>query len=247
MTDLNHKTYYAEQTSDMLYELLLKLKSDTVKDVEKNAVVEDIDFLVEHITQPSISLELFIDLAHYMKNHIICLFNIVETEVPSSILFSKLYSLLRELDSHGVQKEMMEEIFDKYGKMALLSGLNYFLENVSEPEYTYYSYHLQAANFLKLNDYKSQTEYKMQTRTLFTKEDLLSYYSDTGSNKYSKKGRRFYCLVIIKFLLLIYCRTLKFVLHLWSTRMSLMLFFQMGKQCMITTILRPSKINSTTA
>lgn len=28
----------------------------------------------------------------------------------------------------------------------------------------------------------------MQTRTLFTKEDLLSYYSDTGSNKYSKKG-----------------------------------------------------------
>ncbi|CAI4651548.1 BGP_1a_G0042240.mRNA.1.CDS.1 [Saccharomyces cerevisiae] len=188
MTDLNHKTYYAEQTSDMLYELLLKLKSDTVKDVEKNAVVEDIDFLVEHITQPSISLELFIDLAHYMKNHIICLFNIVETEVPSSILFSKLYSLLRELDSHGVQKEMMEEIFDKYGKMALLSGLNYFLENVSEPEYTYYSYHLQAANFLKLNNYKSQTEYKMQTRTLFTKEDLLSYYSDTGSNKYSKKG-----------------------------------------------------------
>lgn len=188
MTDLNHKTYYAEQTSDMLYELLLKLKSDTIKNVEKNAVVEDIDFLVEHITQPSISLELFIDLAHYMKNHIICLFTIVETEVPSNIVFSKLYSLLRELDSHGVQKGMMEGIFDKYGKMALLSGLHYFLENVSEPEYAYYLYHLQAANFLNLNDYKSQTEYKMQTKTLFTKEDLLSYYSDTGSNKYSKKG-----------------------------------------------------------
>ncbi|CAI4035683.1 hypothetical protein SMKI_13G3340 [Saccharomyces mikatae IFO 1815] len=188
MTDLNHKTYYAEQTSDMLYELLLKLKSDTVKDMEKNAVVEDIDSLVERMTQPSISLELFIDLAHYLKNHIICLFTIVETEIPSGFLFSKLYSLLRELDSHAVQKEMMEEVFDKYGKVALLSGLHYFLENVSEPDYIYYLYHLQAANFLKLNDYKSQTEYKMQTKTLFTKEDLLSYYSDTGSNKYSKRG-----------------------------------------------------------
>ncbi|CAI4048690.1 hypothetical protein SKDZ_13G3380 [Saccharomyces kudriavzevii ZP591] len=188
MTDLNHKTYYAEQTSDMLYELLLKLKSDTINEVENNAVVEDVDFLVERISQPSISLELFIDLAHYMKNHIICLFTIVQTEIPTGFVFSKLYSLLRELDSHGVQKEMMKEIFDKYGKMALLSGLHYFLENFSEPEYTYYLYHLQAANFLKLNDYKSQTEYKMQTKTLFTKEDLLSYYSDTGSNKYSKRG-----------------------------------------------------------
>ncbi|CAI4050101.1 hypothetical protein SUVZ_13G3440 [Saccharomyces uvarum] len=188
MTDLNHKTYYTEQTSDMLYELLLKLKSDTTKDLEKNAVVEDVDFLVEHITQPSISLELFIDLAHYMKNHIISLFAIVETEVPTGFVFSKLYSLLRELDSHGVQKEMMKEIFDKYGKVALLSGLHYFLENVFEPEHTYYLYHLQAADFLKLNDYKSQTEYKMQTKTLFTKEDLLSYYSDMGSNKYTNRG-----------------------------------------------------------
>ncbi|CAI1648269.1 plasma membrane localization protein [Saccharomyces pastorianus] len=188
MTDLNHKTYYTEQTSDMLYELLLKLKSDTTKDLERNAVVEDVDYLVEHITQPSISLELFIDLAHYMRNQIISLFAIVETEVPTGFVFSKLYSLLRELDSHGVQKEMMEEIFDKYGKVALLSGLHYFLENVSEPEYTYYSYHLQAAEFLKLNDYKSQTEYKMQTKTLFTKEDLLSYYSDMGSNKYTNRG-----------------------------------------------------------
>ena len=188
MTDLNHKIYYTEQTSDMLYELLLKLKSDTTNDLEKNAVVEDVDFLVEHITQPSISLELFIDLAHYMKNHIISLFAIVETEVPTGFVFSKLYSLLRELDSHGVQKEMMEEIFDKYGKVALLSGLHYFLENVFEPEYTYYLYHLQAADFLKLNDYKSQTEYKMETKTLFTKEDLLSYYSDMGSNKYTNRG-----------------------------------------------------------
>lgn len=188
MTDLNHKIYYTEQTSDMLYELLLKLKSDTTNDLEKNAVVEDVDFLVEHITQASISLELFIDLAHYMKNHIISLFAIVETEVPTGFVFSKLYSLLRELDSHGVQKEMMEEIFDKYGKVALLSGLHYFLENVFEPEYTYYLYHLQAADFLKLNDYKSQTEYKMETKTLFTKEDLLSYYSDMGSNKYTNRG-----------------------------------------------------------
>lgn len=188
MTDLNHKIYYTEQTSDMLYELLLKLKSDTTNDLEKNAVVEDVDFLVEHITQASISLELFIDLAHYMKNHIISLFAIVETEVPTGFVFSKLYSLLRELASHGVQKEMMEEIFDKYGKVALLSGLHYFLENVFEPEYTYYLYHLQAADFLKLNDYKSQTEYKMETKTLFTKEDLLSYYSDMGSNKYTNRG-----------------------------------------------------------
>ncbi|EJS44172.1 efr3p [Saccharomyces arboricola H-6] len=188
MTNLNHKTYYAEQTSDMLYELLLKLKSGTNNDVEKNAVVEDVDFLVEHITQPSISLELFIDLAHHMKNHIMRLFRIVETEVSTGYVFSKLYSLLRELDSHAVQKKMMEDIFDKFGKIALLSGLNYYLENVSEPEYTYYLYHLQAASFLKLNDYKSQTEYKMQTKSLFTKEDLLSYYSDAGSNKYSKKG-----------------------------------------------------------
>nr|CAI6681651.1 BPK_HP1_G0043640.mRNA.1.CDS.1 [Saccharomyces cerevisiae] len=52
--------------------------------------------------------------------------------------------------------------------MALLSGLNYFLENVSEP------------------DHKLSTKCKLEL--CLPKEDLLSYYSDTGSNKYSKKG-----------------------------------------------------------
>lgn len=188
LADLNKKVYYRGQTSDILYELLVKLKA--TKNPEEIAILNrDVKQLVGQIGGPCLSLELFLELAPYAaQKEIIPLFDTVEDEISGGGLFSKLFEYVRDLKSTDEQEILMHKIFEKYKNLALLSGLKYFMENVSEPEPTYYIYHLEAAKYLDINDYKSQTEFKREKSLLFTKEDLVNYYSDMGSNKYSKKG-----------------------------------------------------------
>lgn len=188
LTDLNNKVYYRGQTSDMLYEFLLKLRSTKVE-AEITVINKDIHELMKNIEKPSISLELFLDLAPYAaKSETVRMFDIVEEQVSGGLYFSKLYQLIRELGSAPEGQVLMEKVFKKYKSLALLSGLNYFTENVSSPEPAYYFYHLEAAKYLDLEDYKSQVEYKRENGDMFSKEDLINYYSDSGSNKFSKKG-----------------------------------------------------------
>lgn len=188
LTDLNNKVYYRGQTSDMLYEFLLKLKS--TKDEGEIAVInKNIHVLMKKIEKPCISLELFLDLAPYAReSEIVQMFAVVEEQVSGSLSFSKLYHLIEGLGSAHEGEALMDMVFKKYKSLALLSGLNYFTENVSSPESAYYHYHLEAAKFLQLEDYKAQAEYKREKRELFSREDLVNYYSDAGSNKYSRKG-----------------------------------------------------------
>ncbi|QLL32658.1 hypothetical protein HG536_0D01800 [Torulaspora globosa] len=188
LTDLNNKIYYRGQTSDMLYEFLLKLRS-TKKEEERVVMNNDIKALIRHIEKPCISLELFLDVAPYTGSaEQVRLFDTVEEQVSGGLHLSKLYQLVRQMDSEQEQKVLMQKIFKKYKSFALLSGLNYFTENVSSPEATYYFYHIEASNFLNLEDYRSQAEFKRETNDLFTKDDLINFYSDAGSNKFSKKG-----------------------------------------------------------
>ncbi|CCD27298.1 Efr3p NDAI_0K01070 [Naumovozyma dairenensis CBS 421] len=198
--DLNNKTYYKEQMSDMLYEILVKLKHykhlsggegkvDTTKDSIKITILtNDATELVTFAGQEAISLELFAELAPILNKCIVPLFNIVERQLSTGAAFTKVFQLLRQIKSKDIQQSMMEKIFTKFGKFALLSGLNFFLENITKPEDVYYLYHKQAADFLQIDDYKNQTEYKLQSQSLFSKDDLLNYYSDLGSNKFSKMG-----------------------------------------------------------
>lgn len=189
LTDLNNKVYYRGQSSDMLYEFLLKLRS-TKKEAESAILKQDVTELLRHMDKrPCISLELFLDLAqHADSNEVIPLFDIVEEQVSGGFLFSKLFQFICQLSSTDEQEVLIHKSFEKYKSLALLSGLNYFIENVTKPETAYYLYHAEAAKFLGLSDYQSQVAYKRENKLLFTKEDLLNFYSDAGSNKYSKKG-----------------------------------------------------------
>lgn len=188
LTDLNNKIYYRGQTSDMLYEFLLKLRS-TKKEEERAVMNKDIEELIRHIEKPCISLELFLDVAPYAgSSEQVRLFDTVEDQVSGGLHLSKLYHLVRQMKAEDEQKVLMQKIFKKYKSLALLSGLNYFTDNVTSPEATYYFYHIEASIFLNLDDYRSQTEYKREANELFTKDDLINFYSDTGSNKFSKKG-----------------------------------------------------------
>lgn len=200
--DLNSKTYYKEQTSDMLYELVIRLKSTadnsargtinqgiSAKEKKRTDILtNNVSQLVKYTAQQCISLELFMELIPFTKHMVISLFNIVENELPSTLTFNKLLEGLFELPEEETQKILMEKIFEKYGKFALLSGLTFFLKNGKEPNSVYYFYHMEAAKFLQLDDYTNQVQYKRDTHSMFTKDDLLNYYSDPGSNKYSKIG-----------------------------------------------------------
>lgn len=188
LTDLNKKIYYRGQTSDMLYEFLLKLRS-TKKEEEQAVMNKDIEQLIRHIEKPCISLDLFLDVAPYAaSSEQAQLFDTVEEQFSGGLQLSKLFQLVRQIKSEQEQEVMMQKVFKKYKSLALLSGLNYFTENVTSPEAAYYLYHLEASQYLSLEDYRSQAQFKREKNELFTKDDLINFYSDSGSNKYSKKG-----------------------------------------------------------
>lgn len=188
LADLNNKIYYRGQTSDMLYELIVKLKS-TKNTNEISVLNGDVKQLLKQIVSPCLSLELFLDLAPFAaENEIVSLFDAVEDQTSGGWLFSRLFELIRKLKSSDHQRSLMHKVFEKYKNLALLSGLKYFTESVAESEPAYYIYHIEAARYLDIDDYRSQTEYKRETNSIFTKEDLVNFYSDVGSNKYSKKG-----------------------------------------------------------
>ena len=189
--DLSFKNYYKGQTFDILYEFLIRLKAFKPDDdiQQRNILIKDVDEVVKYKNEPCITLELFIELSTFLKPPVILtLFNLIDNQHPNNQVMSQLFQAVSNLKGKDVQEIFVKKIFKKYGNSALLGGLNYFLEINKEPNDIYYYYHLESANFLKLNDYKAQVEYKKEHSLLFSREDLLNYYSDPGSNKYSSKG-----------------------------------------------------------
>lgn len=188
IADLNHKIYYRGQTADMLFELELKLQG-TKEESEEAILVKDVEELLSHMTTPCIGLELFLNLAPHMdRNGTLRLFDAVDDRSSGGNLLFKLYQRINGMGSAQDEEILMELLFQKYKSVALLSGLNYFTEHTSAPSDAYYFYHMEAARFLNLADYQAQVEYKSRGQTLFTKEELLSFYSDENVNKYSRKG-----------------------------------------------------------
>lgn len=187
--DLSFKTYYKGQTFDILYEFLIRLKALKESETKKKTIlVKNISEVIKMKNEPCITLELFIELSPYVKPSIFALFNLIDHQHPSNHIFPKLFQTIPYTEDRTLQTIFMEKIFVKYGKLALLGGLNYFLDNTTEPNHIYYDYHSESAKFLELDDYKSQVKYKKEHSLLFSREDLLNYYSDPGSNKYTTKG-----------------------------------------------------------
>lgn len=187
ISDLNTKIYYREQTSDMLYELLTRIKTESDQ-TNSTILINNVENLIIKTSQPCIGLDLFLDLSNFIKTDYISLFSIVDNQISSGFLFSNLFEFVSDIASEETQRSMMADIFEKYKNLALLSGLNYFSENTTSSTPVYYMYHMEAARFLNLSDYQTQTRYKMKSNILFSKNDMMNFYSDIGSNKYSNKG-----------------------------------------------------------
>ncbi|SCW01730.1 LAFE_0E05996g1_1 [Lachancea fermentati] len=185
---LNQKTYYKDQTSDMFSEILSRIK-DEKDQGNKEMLVQDLYQLILSTTTPSLSLDLFLELAPLTSHHIE-LFDIVDSKVSGSFSISKLFEFIDSQKSEEKQEVLMATAFAKFKTFTLLAGLKYYLENGSPDKRSYYIYHLNAAKFLDLNDYAVQARHKKENRQLFTRDDLLNFYSDSGSNKYSEKGKR---------------------------------------------------------
>lgn len=188
IADLNNKIYYRGQIADMLFELELKLQS-TDNESERVILVNDVDELLTHMTRPCVGLELFLNLSPFMDfNGNIKLFEAVDDRFSGGNLIFQLFETISGMENTKEQKILMNLVFQKYKSLALLSGLNYFTENTTEPKMAYYFYHWEAANFLNMDSYQTQVDLRYRNQTLFSKEELIAFYSDGTINKYSKKG-----------------------------------------------------------
>ncbi|SCV05868.1 LANO_0H16952g1_1 [Lachancea nothofagi CBS 11611] len=186
--DLNRKTYYKDQTSDMFSEVLLRLKD--VRNSDLTAIFcRDLQELATSTFSPSLSLDLYLELTVFVEDPL-KLFSVVSSSLSGSFSISKLFHLIDSLDSSEKQQKFMSATFIKFRAIALLAGLKHYLEYDNVNKKCYFLYHKRAARFLDLSDYKSQADYKSTNCEQFTREDLLNYYSDAGSNQYSEKGRR---------------------------------------------------------
>lgn len=187
--DLSFKTYYKGQIFDILYEFLIRLKALKEDEQQKKSIlVNNISEIIKIKNEPCITSELFIELSPFVKPSIFALFNLIDHQNQSNHIFPRLFQTIPYIEDKNLQAIFMERIFTKYGNLALLGGLNYFLDTTTEPNNIYYDYHSESAKFLELNDYKAQVKYKKENSLLFSREDLLNYYSDPGSNKYTTKG-----------------------------------------------------------
>lgn len=188
IADLNNKIYYRGQIADMLFELELKLQS-TKDEPERAILIGDVDELLTHMSKPCIGLELFLNLAPFMDfAGKLKLFDAVDNRFSGGNLLFQLFEMITGIENAEDQKILIHLVFQKYKSLALLSGLNYFTENITEPIRAYYLYHSEAALFLKIDNYGAQVDVKSKNQTLFSRDELIDFYSDERSNKYSKKG-----------------------------------------------------------
>lgn len=185
--DLNKKAYYKNQTSDMFTEILIRLKDEKI--VSKEILINDLQDLISSVTGPCFELDLFLELSPYTTDYK-RLFSLINESIPDAFSIDKFFYFIGKLTSTDTQRLLIHECFVKYKGFALLSGLKFYSEEFNQPSFVYYAYHLESAKFLNFDNYRSQTEYKKSNNELFTSDDLINYYSDVGSNKFSEKGKK---------------------------------------------------------
>ncbi|AMD18577.1 HBL325Wp [Eremothecium sinecaudum] len=185
---LNRKCYYKDQSLDMVSELLLKLK-DISSPVHKEILIGDLNAILKTISAPFITLDVFLEVAPYVDNHLE-LFSFVTEKIPGGFVMNMFFRYLINLKSKDEQEAILDAAFAKFKHFTLFSGLICFLEEGYARNNVYYSYHMRAAKFLELEDYYEQALRKKRENELFTRKDLVNYYSDPGCNKYAEKGLR---------------------------------------------------------
>lgn len=185
---LNRKSYYKDQSLDMVSELLLKFKDNSLEH-QKDIFINDLNAILKTATLPFMNLNIFLEVAPYNKDNLE-LFNLVTDNIPSGFVMNQFFNYLVELESKSEQKALVDAAFGKFKQFALFYGLICFLQQVSSYNDVYYMYHMRAARFLKLDDYYKEAKVKMHTRSFFTRKELANYYSHLECHKYSEKGLR---------------------------------------------------------
>ncbi|SCU79634.1 LAFA_0B04500g1_1 [Lachancea sp. 'fantastica'] len=186
--DLNRKTYYKDQTSDMFSEILIRLKDDR-NSAHTDSLRQDLQELASSTFTPSLNLDTYLELFPYLHEPV-ALFRVVSSTLAGSFSISKLFHVMDSLNSPETQQTFMSAAFDKFKGFTLLAGLKHYLEIDDIEKSCYFNYHIEAATFLGISDYRSQAKFKQASQERFSQDDLLNYYSDMGSNKYSDKGRQ---------------------------------------------------------
>ncbi|SMN22098.1 similar to Saccharomyces cerevisiae YMR212C EFR3 Protein required for Stt4-containing phosphoinositide kinase patch assembly at the plasma membrane [Maudiozyma saulgeensis] len=202
LRDVEFKTYYKGQTTDVLYDIVGRINSIThdsaldneqsglsTQQLKKSILIDDLLEVTSFKKDKCMSIELYVELIPYFNKNLLGLFELIDNQIPGAYIFNRLFQTIETQGDIELEKELMEAIFNKYKKYALFAGLKYFYEETTEiPSYIYYCYHSNAAKFIGLHDYATQADYKYENKTLFSKEDLLNFYSDEGSNPYSQRG-----------------------------------------------------------
>ncbi|CEP60186.1 Efr3p LALA0_S01e04962g [Lachancea lanzarotensis] len=186
--DLNRKTYYKDQTSDMFSEILIRLKDDR-NSARTDSLRRDLQELATSTFTPSLNLDTYLELIPFLHEPV-ALFKVVSSTLAGSFSISKLFRVMDNLNSSEIQQTFMSAAFDKFKGITLLAGLKHYLETDDIEKSCYFFYHLEAAKFLGISDYRSQAKFKEASQERFSQDDLLNFYSDMGSNKYSDKGRQ---------------------------------------------------------
>ncbi|CDO93052.1 unnamed protein product [Kluyveromyces dobzhanskii CBS 2104] len=183
--DLNRKTYYKQQSSDMFTELAFKfIEGEKPHHLELFQL--DVDSLVSVTHDQCLDLDLFVDFLPYVTEKK-QLPKLLYAEAPHQVVFIRFFEKVSSLSKEDMEIAISTS-FEYYKSAALLSGLAYYINN-HKPSDSYYAYHYHASKFLGLADYQIQAEFKQKNNETFTKEDLLNYYSDLGSNAFSEKGK----------------------------------------------------------
>ncbi|QEU60018.1 Efr3 [Kluyveromyces lactis] len=183
--DLNRKTYYKQQSSDMFTELSFKF-IENGKPHHLDLFQLDLDSLISVTSDQCLDLDLFAEFLPYVTDKT-QLSKLLYPEAPHQVIFIRFFEKVSALSKQDTEIAISTS-FAYYKAASLLSGLAYYVNN-NRPSNGYYAYHHHASKFLGLADYQTQVEFKRKENDTFTKEDLLNYYSDAGSNIYSEKGR----------------------------------------------------------
>ncbi|KAL6944894.1 hypothetical protein ACO0QE_002336 [Hanseniaspora vineae] len=216
--DLNTRTFYKDQTFDVIQEFLRRLHSNESSSLDqsnsvsseekqqkvKTVLIEDLNCLLSLVKAQNtecISFELFINLldeTYPEMENLQNVFRMIQSSSVNTNSMLKFYQTLANVskrnslgESNAVIKTLFFQSFQRFGSVALLAGLVFYQQPENCKSSTqYYQYHLQASKFLGLKDYEQQVIGHQKHLSVFTNDSLLNFYIDEGANKYSAKGQQ---------------------------------------------------------
>ncbi|KAL6941809.1 hypothetical protein ACO0RG_002947 [Hanseniaspora osmophila] len=216
--DLNTRTFYKDQTFDVIQEFLRRLNTNESGNLPqssgansgekqqrvKTVLIEDLNCLLSLVKAQNtecISFELFINLmdkTYPDMENLQNIFRMIQTSSVNTNSMLKFYQTLAIVNNRNPTSEsstmaqtLLGQSFQRFGPIALLAGLVFFQQPENcKPNVQYYQYHLQASKFLNLKDYEQQAIGHQKHSTVFTNESLLNFYIDEGANRYSAKGQQ---------------------------------------------------------